>query len=307
MKRIKKLLSVFKSAGSGFVEDNAFKLSASLSYYTLFALGPLFIIIISLVAIFFGRPAVEGRIYYELNDLIGSQAAMQIQEIIKNIQQSHSSTTGALIGAAILIVGATGVFTEMQDSINYIWSVKAKPKKSWKKFLVNRALSFSLVVTLGFLLLVSLIISALLNVLSSQILEWFPKVPLNLFQWLSTAISFVVITSLFMVIFKVLPDAIISWRDAAVGAIVTALLFLVGKSLINLYLTRSNLGLTYGAAASVVILLSWVYYSALILYFGAEFTKMYALKAGGGLRPKQTAVFIIKRESREVPSAHVET
>ena len=307
MNPVKKFVSVFKSAGKGFVEDNAFKLSASLSYYTLFALGPLFIIIISLVALFFGRPAVEGRIYYELNGLIGSQAALQVQEIIKNIQQSHASATGAIVGAAILIVGATGVFTEMQDSINYIWSVKAKPKKSWKKFLINRALSFSLVVVLGFLLLVSLIISALLNVLSDKIVEWFPNFTIELFQWINWAITLVVITSLFMVIYKVLPDAVISWRDAAVGAIVTALLFLGGKSLINLYLSRSNLGVTYGAAASVVILLSWVYYSALILYYGAEFTKMYALKAGSGIRPKQTAVFIIKREAKEIAPAHVET
>ena len=291
----------------GFVEDNAFKLSASLSYYTIFALGPLFIIIISLAGIFYGRDAVQGEFYMQLNDLIGNEAALQIQEIIKNIQQTQASTTGAIVGTIILIIGATGVFTEMQDSINYIWSVKAKPKKSWLKFLINRALSFSLIVSLGFLLLVSLIISALLNLLSDKLDDFFPKFPVELFQYLSSGITLVVITALFMVIYKVLPDAVISWKDAAIGAVVTALLFMGGKYLIGLYMGRSNLGVTYGAAASIIIVLSWVYYSALILYFGAEFTKMYALHAGEGIRPKQTAVFIIKRESKEVPTSYLDT
>lgn len=307
MKRFKDYFSVIKNAGVGFVDDNCFKLSASLSYYTIFAMGPLFIIVISLVGLFYGREAVEGRIYFQLNDLIGSQAALQIQEIIKNIQQTQATTTGAIIGTVVLIIGATGVFTEMQDSINYIWSVKAKPKKSWLKFLINRALSFSLVVGLGFMLLVSLIINALLNLLSKEIVELFPNFSIEVFQWVNSGITLVVITALFMVIYKVLPDAVISWRDAMIGAIVTSLLFLGGKFLIGLYLGRSNLGVTFGAAASIILLLSWVYYSALILYFGAEFTKMYALQSGSGIRPKQTAVFIIKRESKEVPTSYLDT
>lgn len=307
MKKYKNAFSVIKNAGAGFIDDNCFKLSASLSYYTIFAMGPLFIIVISLVGLFFGREAVEGRIYFQLNDLIGSQAALQIQEIIKNIQQTQASTTGAIVGTVVLIIGATGVFTEMQDSINYIWSVKAKPKKSWLKFLINRALSFSLVVGLGFMLLVSLIVNALLNLLSKEIVELFPNFSIEVFQWVNSGITLVVITALFMVIYKVLPDAVISWRDAMIGAIVTALLFLGGKFLIGLYLGRANLGVTYGAAASIIILLSWVYYSALILYFGAEFTKHYALQSGSGIRPKQTAVFIIKRESKEVPTSYLDT
>ncbi|MGV3657967.1 MAG: YihY/virulence factor BrkB family protein [Chitinophagaceae bacterium] len=307
MKKLKSILTVFKNAGAGFVEDNAFKLSASLSYYTIFALGPLFIIIISLAGIFYGRDAVQGEFYMQLNDLIGNQAALQIQDIIKNIQQTQASTPGAIVGTVILIIGATGVFTEMQDSINYIWSVKAKPKKSWHKFLINRALSFSLVLSLGFLLLVSLIISALLNLLSGKLSELFPSFPVQLFQLASSGITLLVITALFMVIYKVLPDAIISWKDAAIGAVVTALLFMGGKYLIGLYMSRSNMGVTYGAAASIIIVLSWVYYSALILYYGAEYTKMYALHAGEGIRPKQTAVFIIKRESKEVPTSYLDT
>ncbi|RYZ22120.1 MAG: YihY/virulence factor BrkB family protein [Chitinophagaceae bacterium] len=307
MKRIRSFFSLFAKAGEGFVHDNAFKLSASLSYYTVFALGPLLLIIISLAGIFFGREAVQGKLYLQLAGLVGKEAAVQIQEIIRNIHHTHSTTAGAVIGAVILVIGATGVFTEMQDSINYIWSVRAKPKKSWLKYLTNRLLSFSLVVGLGFMLLVSLVVNALLNLLSDRLTRIFPNYTVYFFNVVNIAIILVVITGLFAVIFKVLPDAKIAWRDALLGALITALLFLLGKFGISYYLERSGLDITYGAAASIIIILSWIYYSALILYFGAEFTKMYALHHGAGIRPKDTAVFIIKKESREVPTSYLDT
>lgn len=296
-----------KNAGAGFINDNAFKLSASLSYYTIFALCPLLIIIISLAGIFFGREAVQGKIYWQLNGLVGNEAALQIQDIITNIQRTQYTTLGAAIGTFILVIGATGVFTEMQDSINYIWSVKAKPKKGWLKFLINRLLSFSLIVGMGFVLLVSLIISTVLNLLSGKLERLFSSYTVYLFHTINWCITLVVISVLFTIIFKVLPDAVISWKDAIVGSAVTAALFLLGKFLIGYYLGRANLDVTYGTAASIIIILSWVYYNALILYFGAEFTKMYALQAGAGIRPKDTAVFIIKRESKEVPTSYLET
>jgi membrane protein len=307
MKKLKSIWSLFKNAGEGFINDNAFKLSASLSYYTIFALCPLLIIVISLAGIFFGREAVQGKIYWQLNGLVGNEAALQIQNIITNIQQTQFTQLGAVIGTAILIIGATGVFTEMQDSINYIWSVKAKPKKSWLKFLMNRLLSFSLIVGMGFILLVSLVLSALLNLLSGKLDRVLTSYTVYLFHTINWVVTLVVISVLFAVIFKILPDAVISWRDATIGAAVTAALFLLGKFLIGYYLGRANLDLTYGTAASIIVILSWVYYNALILYFGAEFTKMYALQAGAGIRPKETAVFIIKRESKEVPSSYLET
>jgi membrane protein len=157
------------------------------------------------------------------------------------------------------------------------------------------------------MLLVSLVVNALLNLLSDKLYEKFPSFTIELFQLINSGITLIVITGLFAVIFKVLPDAVISWKDAMIGAIVTAVLFLIGKFLIGYYLGKANLGVTYGTAASIVILLSWVYYSALILYFGAEFTKMYALQAGEGIRPKQTAVFILKRESKEIPASYLDT
>ena len=298
---------MLRHSGIAFDNDNAFKLSASLSYYTIFALGPLLLIMISLTDIFLKKEDVEGKVYEQLNGLIGSDAALQIQNIIASVKGTHATTTGAIIGFIALFIGATGVFTEMQSSINYIWSVKAKPKKGWLKFIINRLLSFSLVLGLGFLLLVSLIVNALLTLLNQKLLLRFPDFNPDFFHAANTAIIIAIISLLFAVIYKILPDAVISWKDAWIGSLFTAVLFLMGKFIIGYYLGKANLGVTYGAAASVVIILTWVYYSAVILYFGAEFTKIYALHSGEGIRPKPTAVFIIKKESKEVPASYLDT
>jgi membrane protein len=307
MWRVKKVGRLFGHTARGFISDNCFKLSAALSYYTVFALGPLLIIIISLAGIFFKKDKVQLKVYGEMYKLLGKDAAEQVQAIIANIQHSGTTTTGAVIGSIILVIGATGVFTEMQDSINYIWSVKAKPKKSWLKFLSNRLLSFSLVVGMGFVLLVSLIINALLELLSDRLSRLLSDYTVSIFTLVNSLVILVVITGLFAIIFKVLPDAIISWKDSFIGAMLTAALFLIGKLAIGFYLGKANFGLTYGTAAAIIILLVWIYYSSIILYFGAEFTKMYALQAGAGIRPKETAVFIIKKESREVPTSYLDT
>lgn len=309
MKNFKRLFKLIADAGNAFLDDEGFKLSASLSYYMIFALGPVLIIIISLAGMFFGdgRAGVQGEVYEQLNVVVGSETALQIQDIINNIQRKHSTIAGAIIGFIVLIVAATGVFTEIQGSINFIWSVRAKPKKSWLKFLLNRLLSFSLILGLGFLLMVSLIINTLLTLLSDKLVKLFPVYTVSLFNLINTALFLIVVTGLFAVIFKILPDATISWRDALIGSALTASLFLLGKFLIGLYMERSSLDITYGAAASIVILLTWVYYSSMILYFGAEFTKVYALNAGEGIRPKKTAVFIIKQEAREIPVSRLDT
>lgn len=307
MKKIGVYFRVLKKAGIGFIDDNAFKLSASLSYYTVFAMGPLLLIIISFAGIFYGKEAVQGKIYGQIKGVIGSEAALQIQSIIQNISQTDQGTVGAIIGIIILIIGATGVFTEIQDSINYIWSVKAKPKKGWLKFLRNRLVSFSLIVSMGFILLVSLIITAFLEILSDKLLRFFKDYTIHLFYVINILMMFAIITGLFAVIFKVLPDAKIKWRSALTGASFTAVLFLLGKFLIGYYLGRSNMDITYGAAASIILILSWVYYSSLILFFGAEFTKAYAIETGGGIVPNETAVFIIKKEAKEIPTSFLDT
>ena len=307
MKRIRTAFKLLHHSGIAFSNDNAFKLSASLSYYTIFALGPLLLIMISLSDFFLKKEDVEGRVYEQLNGLIGSDAALQIQNIIASVKGTHATTTGAIIGFIALFIGATGVFTEMQSSINFIWSVRAKPKKGWLKFIINRLLSFSLVLGLGFLLLVSLIVNALLSLLNQKLLLRFPDFNPEYFSAANTVIIIAIISLLFAVIYKVLPDAVISWKDAWIGSLFTAVLFLLGKFIIGYYLGKANLGITYGTAASIVIILTWVYYSAVILYFGAEFTKIYALHSGEGIRPKPTAVFIIKKESREVPASYLDT
>lgn len=302
---LKKAKTILLQAWEGFIEDGCMKLAASLSYYTIFAMAPLLIVIISLVGSIFGRDAVQGKVYAEIRELVGSEAALQIQSTIANLQQTHNTTLGTIIGVVILFIGATGVFMEIQSSINYIWSVKAKPKKGWLKYLVNRLLSFLLVLTLGFLLIVTLIANTVLTVLSNQLTKYIPDYTIYLLNTLNLVLLLVSIAGLFMVVFKILPDAVISWRDALVGAVFTSLLFLAGRYLIGIYLGHSNLGVTYGTAASVIVILTWVYYSSIILYFGAEFTKAFALESGHGIRTKSTAVFIIKREEKEIPQSRI--
>lgn len=303
MKFLKKFFKVIKGTASAFSQDNCVKLGASLSYYTIFAIGPLFVIIISLSAIFYGRDAVQGKLYGQISGLIGSEAAIQVQDIIKKSQHGNKGFVGTIIGTVVLVIGATGIFTEIQDSINYIWSLRAKPKRGIIKYLINRLLSFSLIVSLGFLLLVSLVISALMDVLSDRLTLYFPHTTVYIFYVLNLIVIFIIISVLFAIIFKVLPDGKIKWKDALMGAGFTAVLFIIGKAGIGFYLGRSNLGATYGTAASVIIILTWVYYTSLILYFGAEFTKVYALEYGGGIVPNETAVFIIKREAKEIETA----
>jgi membrane protein len=300
MKSLKKFFGLIKGTASAFSQDNCIKLSASLSYYTIFAIGPLLIIIISLSAIFYGREAVQGKLYGQISGLIGSEAAIQVQEIIKKSQHANKSFIGTIIGTVVLIIGATGIFTEIQDSINYIWSLRAKPKRGIIKYLINRLLSFSLIMSLGFLLLVTLVVNALMDLLSDRLTLHFPHTTIYLFYVLNLIIIFIIISVLFAIIFKVLPDGKIKWKDAFTGAAFTAVLFIIGKAGIGYYLGRSNLGATYGTAASVIIILAWVYYTSIILYFGAEFTKVYALEHGGGIVPNDTAVFIIKREAKEI-------
>ena len=289
-----------KTAAVDFNNDNGFKLAASLSYSMIFSIGPMLIVVISLAGIFWGRQAVEGQIYEQIKDLVGATAAVQIQDLIKNIQNSHHTVAGAIIGGAILVVGATGVFAEIQGSINYMWSILAKPKKGWLKLIMNRLLSFSLIIAFGFISMVALVVSSLMDLLGTWLRRYFSHFTVYFFYSVNLILSLAAIILLFMIIFRILPDAIIRWKDAFIGAVFTSLLFMLGKFLIGLYLGNSNIGILYGAAASIIVILTWVYYSSIILYYGAEFTKAYANINGYGIRPSETAVFILKRESREL-------
>jgi membrane protein len=207
---------------------------------------------------------------------------------------------GAITAGVVLVIGATGVFTEIQGSINYIWAIQAKPKKGWLYLLISRLISFSLIVVFGFIAMVSLVINSLMDLISDYLVRYFSHLTVYFFYGVNLLLILAVTVLLFTIIFRILPDAIIGWRDAFIGAVFTGVLFMVGKLLIGIYLGHSNIGLMYGAAASVMIILVWVYYSSIILYFGAEFTKTYAMRHGGGIRPNENAVFILKRESREL-------
>lgn len=288
----KGMWKVLKNSFSGFGDDKVMKLSASLAYYTVFSLGPLLIVIIFLCGFFLGREAIEGTIYRQMEGFVGHDAALQMQEIIKNASISDQGTVAAIIGVITLLIGATTVFAEIQDSINGIWGLKPKPSKKGGIWLLlkSRLLSFGIIVSLGFLLLVSLGVTAVIEGLGGKLKQVFPDVGVVVLYIANLVITLVVITVLFAVIFKVLPDARIKWRDVWAGAIATALLFMLGKFAISFYIGQSNVGTTYGTAGSLVVLLLWVYYSSVILYFGAEFTKAYAMEYGRQILPAKYAV-----------------
>ena len=287
---------LLKESFKGFSDYKVPKLSASLAYYTVFSLGPLLIVIIFLTSIFLGREAVEGSIYAQIQGFVGDDAAKQIQDIIKNASITGKGTVAAIIGIVTLLIGATTVFGEIQDSINDIWGLKPKPKQGWLKLIKNRLLSFGIIASLGFLLLVSLAVTAVVEALGKRLEAAFPDVAVVVFYIINLILTLGVTTLLFAVIFKVLPDAKIKWSDVWAGAITTSLLFLVGKFAISFYISKSDVGSTYGAAGSLVILLVWIYYSSIILYFGAVFTKAYAVKYGSAIKPNDYAVTTKKVE-----------
>jgi membrane protein len=289
---LKGVWHLLRDSFQGFWDDKVFKLSGSLAYFTVFSIGPMLLVIIFLAQQFYGREAVEGSIYTQIKDFVGPAAAVQIQDIIKNATLSDTSNFTAIVSFITLIVGATTVFAEIQDSINTIWNLKTKPEKGWLKMIINRLLSFSMVVSLAFLLLVSLVINALMEGFGRRLEQVFPQVAVIILYIVNLLITFCVITLLFGIIFKVLPDAKIKWKDVLTGAIVTALLFMLGKFAITFYISSSDIGSTYGTAGSLVILLLWIYYSAIILYFGAEFTKAYAATYGNRIYPNNYAVWI---------------
>jgi len=293
------VIKILKQTFTEFSNDSVTKLAASLAYYTVFSIGPLILIIISVAGLFFEENRISGELYAQIAELMGKQSADQVLEISANMRQEQKGLLFTIIGAVVLAFGATGVFADMQDSLNYIWCIKPKPKLGIVKFVFTRLISFSLVIGLGFLLMVSLVINTVLEVITDKLFSALGQAETIFAVALNYAIIFVIITLLFGVIYKVLPDAKIRWRDTLVGAGFTAILFLLGKAGIGFYLGKSDIATQYGAAASVILLLTWVYYSSIILYVGAEFTKVWALKRGNGIQPATHAVFISRGQEVE--------
>ena len=295
--RVPLFFRLFWSSLTGWSKDNVPRLGASLAYNTLFAISPILLITIAIAGTVYGPDAVRGQIVGEIDHLVGRQGAEAIQAILQGAHQSHTGTLAVVIGTITLVIAASGAFLELQYALNTIFRVKADPKKSGlKRLILSRLRSFGLVVSIGFLLLVSLIISAAVTALSARIQRGVVGGP-TLLRVLDIALSLSISTLLFGFIYRMLPDVRLAWRDVWIGAFGTALLFSVGKFLIGLYLGHSSVASSYGAAGSVVVLLVWVYYSAQVILLGAEFTRVYAEYREGRVPPPNHL-------ARRDPSAH---
>ena len=288
------ILALLKKTASDWMEDQAPTLGAALAYYTVFSLAPLLIIAIAIAGLVFGREAAQGQIFDQLKGLLGEASGKAMQEMVQNASAKPATgVVATLIGVVTLLFGASGVFGQLQTSLNAIWDVQPKPGRGVLGVIQHRILSFGFILVIGFLLLVSLLLTAAIALVG----EWFggigPGVE-TLAQVLNFALSLALITVLFAMIFKFLPEAKIAWHDVWIGAFITAMLFTIGKFALGLYLGKSGVGSSYGAAGSLIVLLLWVYYSSQILFFGAEFTQVYANRFGSHVTPADNAVAVPK-------------
>jgi membrane protein len=298
----KKIWNILVATFMGFINDNGLKLSASLAYYTVFSMAPLLILVISLISLFFSPGVATNKLYPEMAHYIGAEAAQQIQDALKHLQLSGKSTTAVVVGIITLLLGASSIFIEIQDSLNIIWRVKAKPKKGWLKLIENRFLSFSLIISLGFLLLASLLVNLLISALGTWVEHFMHTITTLIIKGINLGITFIVISILFAIIFKFLPDVKIKWKEVRSGAFFTAVLFMLGQYAINLYVQYTAKTSAYGAAGSILVILVWIYYTAAILYIGAEFTQVYAEATGCKIEPADYAVSVQQTEVEKVVS-----
>lgn len=300
MAKPRSILDLFKETFREWQDDGALQLGAALAYYTVFSLAPMLLLVIAIAGLAYGREAVEGRLVEEIGGLVGTQGARMIQTMIANVGERGQSSgiAATILGVVTILFGATGVFAQLQRALNQIWDVEPKPGQGVRGLLRTRASSFGMVLGIGFLLLVALVVSAALSALGAWAEGLLPGS-----EWLvrtgNAVISFLVVALLFAMIFRVLPDVEISWKDVAFGALATALLFVVGKFLIGLYLGRSAVASTFGAAGALVVLLLWIYYSAQILFFGAELTQVWARRYGKRIEPSPHAVRVKELKVRE--------
>lgn len=291
-KAVQRWWNIFKHAGGLWLERNAFLHSGSLAFYTLFSMAPVIIIAVTVAGTMLGEEAARGEIVGQIEELVGPEGARAIEDAVASSRIDEAGILPTLLGLAALIVGATTVFAQLQLSLNSIWGVIAKPQRSSILiFLKNRVLSFAVVLTIGFILLVSLLLSVAVRAVVQYGEDWMPFHGRAL-ATAELAISFLVITVLFASIFKILPDVHVGWSDVWAGAVITTVLFILGRYLIALYLTYTAPSSTYGAAGSLVLVLLWVYYSSLILLFGAALTKARALASGKEVVPRALAVLV---------------
>jgi membrane protein len=286
---VKDLWPLLKETANDWLDDKAPRLGAALAYYTVFSLAPLLLIAVAVAGLVFGPQAAQKQIAQEIQGLVGEEGGRTIQSMLEHADRPGEGAVAGALGVAMLLIGAMGLFGELQEALNTIWGVRPKSGRGVWGFIKDRFLSFTMVLVIAFLLLVSLILSAALSALTHLVSRW---ELLYVGFCLNEVVSLVVITLLFMVIFRFLPDAKIAWRDVWLGAALTALLFEVGKFLISLYLGRSGVASAYGAAGSLAVLLIWLYYSAQIFLFGAELTKVYANRFGSRIVPAENAELV---------------
>lgn len=295
------LLGLIKQSLSDFIKDDCMDAAAALSYYTIFSLPAILVLILMLVSAVMNPSDVRGGLEGQLQALMGASAGEQIRTIIQQAEQKpHNGLIPTILGIAGLLFGATGAFGQLQKTLNRAWNVEPDPSQGGiKNFLTKRLFSFGMILVVAFFLLVSLVISTVLTGLGDRLGGFLPAgMSSPLLEVFNSVISLAVITLLFAAIFKVMPDAKIAWRSVWVGAVVTALLFVAGKFLIGFYLGQSNPGQAYGAAGSLAVLLLWIYYSSLILLFGAEFTETWAERRGEGIEPEPGAVRVRREKQR---------
>lgn len=270
-----------------WLEDKAPRLGAALAFYSVLSIGPLLLIVVAIAGLAFGEDTVRLQLVSEIRNLIGDTGAQAIETVMTNSQNREAGIIATLIGFVTLIVSATGFFAQLQDALNAIWNVESKENDHWTWFLKKRVLSFAMIVGIGFLLLISLVISTAVAAIGSVFTHLLPGFLLHI---LNLGVSFAVTSFMFAMIFKMLPDAHIEWRDVWVGAAITALLFSVGKFFIGIYLGQSALSSTYGAAGSLMVVLVWIYYSTQIFFFGAEFTQVYSRYFGSHITAKHRRI-----------------
>lgn len=289
--KFKTFFAILKTTAKQWWKRDPFKESAVIAYYSIFALPGLLVIIISLAGYFFGKEAVNGQITGQITAVMGTETALQIQDIIAKATRSRNSVWATIIGITTILIGATGVFVEFQKSLNNIWKVRAKISKSGiLSYLKTRLFSFGIIIAIAFILIISLVISAALTALGNWITQYFSTLILVVLQLLNFLVSLGILALLFAVMFKFFPDAQIKWKHVWVGSFVTALLFEMGKFALGLYFGQANPGSGYGAAGSIILILLWVSYSSMIVFFGAEFTHIYAEKTDGMVPPDEHAV-----------------
>jgi membrane protein len=282
------ILSILGTALRAWWDDDAPRLGASLAYYTLFAIAPVLLVATAIAGMAFGEEAVRGEIVGQLDQLVGREGAHAVQSLLEGASQRRAGIVATVVGSVAFVIAATGAFLELQAALNTIWRVKPNPGVDLTAFVIDRLRSFGLVVAVGFLLMVSLAVTAALAGLSGWLAGRFPNIPVVL-SGVTMLVSLIVTTALFALLYRVLPDVRLRWRDVTTGAFVTAVLFTIGQQFIGLYLGQSSVASSYGAAGSVMILLLWVYYSCQILLLGAEFTRAYALRHGTQPAPESFA------------------